>query len=150
MEQFFFISFFHYLKLKFWYCHFFFFLIQLRNNILSCKIFESWESISHISIFHSRNKLHYCTVVTLLLWRFLRCDLVTIFNLIDKMLLTCVSVSINEVATSNLFGLLRYLFCLNCFSNSSNCCDVKAVLGLLVFPRRACWAAQPADNNCTL
>lgn len=55
--------------------------------------------------------------------------------------------SINEVATSNLFGLLRYLFCLNCFSNSSSCCDVKAVLGLLVFPRRACWAAQPVDDK---
>lgn len=63
----------------------------------------------------------------------------------DEASFTCVSVSINEVATSNLFGLLRYLFCRNCFSNSSSCCDVKAVLGLLVFPRRACWAAQPVD-----
>lgn len=60
---------------------------------------------------------------------------------------TCVSVSISDVATSNLFGLLRYLFCRNCFSNSRSCWDVKAVLGLLVLPSNACCAAQPITKK---
>lgn len=60
---------------------------------------------------------------------------------------TCVSVSISDVATSNLFGLLRYLFCRNCFSNSRSCWDVKAVLGLLVLPSNACCAAQPVTKG---
>lgn len=51
--------------------------------------------------------------------------------------LTWVSVNIRLVATSNLFGLDRYLFCLNCFSSSNSCWEVKAVRGLLVFPKRA-------------
>lgn len=59
------------------------------------------------------------------------------------MILTWVSVSMRLVATSNLFGLERYLFCLNCFSNSKSCCEVKAVLGLLVFPSSACPGPQP-------
>ena len=52
--------------------------------------------------------------------------------------LTCVSVSMRLVATSNLLGLLRYLFSLKCFSSSSNCCEVKAVLGLRVLPSNGC------------
>jgi len=60
---------------------------------------------------------------------------------------TCVSVSIRDVATSNLFGLLRYLFCRNCFSNSRSCWDVNAVRGLLVLPSSACCAAQPAKSK---
>ena len=47
---------------------------------------------------------------------------------------TWVSVRHNKVATSNLFGLDKYLFILNCLSNSNSCCDVKAVRGRLVFP----------------
>jgi len=61
--------------------------------------------------------------------------------------LTCVSVSIRLVATSNRLGLDKYLFCLNCFSSSSSCWLVKAVRGLLVFPRRACWGPQPATKT---
>lgn len=60
--------------------------------------------------------------------------------------LTCVSVNIKLVATSNLFGLERYLFCLNCFSNSNSCCEVKAVLGLLVLPNSACPGPQPVTK----
>lgn len=67
-------------------------------------------------------------------------------NSISLSRFTCVSVSISDVATSNLFGLLRYLFCRNCFSNSRSCWDVKAVLGLLVLPSNACCAAQPAQE----
>lgn len=44
---------------------------------------------------------------------------------------TCVSLNINDVATSKRFGLDKYLFSLNCFSNSKSCCDVNAVRGLL-------------------
>ena len=47
-----------------------------------------------------------------------------------KSMYTCVSVNSSEVATSNLFGLDRYLFCLKCFSNSKSCLLVNAVLGL--------------------
>jgi len=64
--------------------------------------------------------------------------------------LTCVSVSIRLVATSNRLGLDKYLFCLNCFSSSSSCWLVKAVRGLLVFPRRACWGPQPATKTLML
>lgn len=64
-----------------------------------------------------------------------------------KEILTCVSVNIKFVATSNLFGLDKYLFCLNCFSNSNNCWDVKAVLGLLVFPNKACPGPQPKKRR---
>lgn len=39
----------------------------------------------------------------------------------------------SDVATSNLFGLERYLFCLKCFSSSRSCLLVKAVLGLRDF-----------------
>lgn len=55
--------------------------------------------------------------------------------------LTCVSVSISEVATSKRFGLDRYLLSLNWFSNSSSCWLVKAVLGLRHFPNKPAWAA---------
>lgn len=51
--------------------------------------------------------------------------------------LTCVSVSIKLVATSNLLGLDKYLFCLNCRSSSKSCWLVKAVRGLLVLPNSA-------------
>lgn len=51
--------------------------------------------------------------------------------------LTCVSVNMREVATSNLLGLDKYLFCRNCRSSSSSCCDVNAVRGRLVFPNNA-------------
>ena len=46
---------------------------------------------------------------------------------------TCVSVRQRSVATSNRFGLDKYLFSLNCRSSSSSCCEVKAVLGRLLF-----------------
>lgn len=59
-------------------------------------------------------------------------------------LFTCVSERRREEATSNRFGLLKYLDCLNCFSSSNNCCDVNAVRGRLVFPSIAC-AEQPED-----
>lgn len=67
-----------------------------------------------------------------------------------EFLLTCVSVSIRLVATSNLFGLERYLFCLNCFSSSRSCWDVKAVLGRRVFPNSACPGPQPGNENPVL
>ena len=47
--------------------------------------------------------------------------------------LTWVSVRHSKVATSNRFGLERYLFILNWRSNSSSCCDVKAVRGRRLF-----------------
>lgn len=50
--------------------------------------------------------------------------------------LTCVSVSMREVATSKRLGLDRYLLSLNWFSNSSSCWLVKAVRGLRHFPSR--------------
>ena len=53
---------------------------------------------------------------------------------------TCVSVSMRDVATSKRFGRDRYLFFLNCNSNSKSCWLVKAVLGRLVLPRMVgCW-----------
>lgn len=64
-----------------------------------------------------------------------------------RQFLTCVSVSIKLVATSNLFGLDRYLFCLNCFSNSNNCWDVNAVLGLRVLPINACPGPHPLNQK---
>ena len=45
--------------------------------------------------------------------------------------LTCVSLSIRAVATSNRFDLDKYLLSLNCLSNSTSCCEVNAVLGRL-------------------
>lgn len=62
-------------------------------------------------------------------------------------LLTWVSVSMRLVATSNLFGRERYLFCLNCFSSSRSCWDVNAVLGRLVFPSNACPGPQPTKQT---
>lgn len=53
--------------------------------------------------------------------------------------LTCVSVSMSEVATSKRFGLDKYLLSLNWFSNSSSCWLVKAVLGLRHFPSNPPW-----------
>ena len=47
--------------------------------------------------------------------------------------ITWVSVRQSNVATSNRFGLERYLFILNWRSSSSNCCDVKAVRGRRLF-----------------
>lgn len=54
-----------------------------------------------------------------------------------SILLTWVSVNINELATSYLFGRDRYLLWRNCFSSSSNCWLVKAVRGLRVLPSKA-------------
>ena len=59
---------------------------------------------------------------------------------------TCVSVRHNPVATSNRFGRERYLFSLNCFSNSSSCWLVNAVLGLLVLPSNVC-CGPPTNKN---
>lgn len=112
-----------------------------RTVRLSNKIFDSHDNNESASA--GRGLVYYACIRFNSVWRFG----VAIHKGTDEAAFTCVSVSINEVATSNLFGLLRYLFCLNCFSNSSSCCDVKAVLGLLVFPRRACWAAQPVDDK---
>lgn len=53
--------------------------------------------------------------------------------------LTCVSVSMREVATSKRLGLDRYLLSLNWFSSSSSCWLVKAVRGLRHFPNRPDW-----------
>lgn len=53
--------------------------------------------------------------------------------------LTCVSVSMSEVATSKRLGLDRYLLSLNWFSSSSSCWLVKAVRGLRHFPNRPDW-----------
>ncbi len=53
--------------------------------------------------------------------------------------LTCVSVSMSEVATSKRLGLERYLLSLNWFSSSSSCWLVKAVRGLRHFPNRPDW-----------
>lgn len=60
------------------------------------------------------------------------------FTLKIDILLACVSDKCRQLATSNRFGRDKYLLCLNCFSNSSNCCDVNAVRGRLVFPNIAC------------
>ena len=49
---------------------------------------------------------------------------------------TCVSLRQRRVATSYLFGLERYLLCLNCFSSSKSCCEVKAVRGRRVLPSK--------------
>lgn len=48
--------------------------------------------------------------------------------------LTCVSVSISDVATSKRLGRERYLLSLNCFSSSRSCWLVNAVRGLRHFP----------------
>lgn len=53
--------------------------------------------------------------------------------------LTCVSVSMSDVATSKRLGLDRYLLSLNWFSSSRSCWLVKAVRGLLHFPSRPDW-----------
>ena len=47
---------------------------------------------------------------------------------------TCVSDNPKMVATSNRFGLERYLLSLNCLSNSRSCWLVNAVRGRLDFP----------------
>ena len=52
--------------------------------------------------------------------------------------LTWVSLRQRLVATSYRLGLDRYLLCLNCFSSSSSCCEVKAVRGRLVLPSSEC------------
>lgn len=68
-----------------------------------------------------------------------------------SLFLTCVSVSMSEVATSKRLGLDRYLLSLNWFSSSSSCWLVKAVRGLRHFPNRPdCgpaggWRAQLSD-----
>lgn len=54
-------------------------------------------------------------------------------------LLTCVSVSMREVATSKRLGLDKYLLSLNWFSSSSSCWLVKAVRGLRHFPNKPDW-----------
>lgn len=120
-----------------------------NNNVLNCKTFKwnKYENNLRVDFTHSKRFFTRITLYNVAYEDF--CVFSYNMQYLIRKMLTCVSVSISEVATSNLFGLLRYLFCLNCFSNSSNCCDVKAVLGLLVFPRRACWAAQPIDNNYT-
>lgn len=71
-----------------------------------------------------------------------------IIKKINKNIHTWVSVSIRFVATSNLLGLDKYLFCLNCFSNSRSCWLVNAVLGLLVFPSKACGCGPVNVIDC--
>lgn len=61
--------------------------------------------------------------------------------------LTCVSVSISEVATSKRLGLERYLLSLNWFSNSSSCWLVNAVLGLRHFPNKPAWAVRGEEKG---
>lgn len=60
--------------------------------------------------------------------------------------LTCVSVSISDVATSKRFGLDRYLLSLNWFSSSNSCWLVKAVRGLRHFPSRLDWGPAAAQG----
>lgn len=55
--------------------------------------------------------------------------------------------SIKLVATSNRFGLDKYLFCRNCFSSSKSCWLVNAVRGLLVFPSNECGCAPATSNH---
>lgn len=70
-----------------------------------------------------------------------------LFTLKIDILLACVSDRCKQLATSNRFGRDKYLLCLNCFSSSSNCCDVNAVRGLLVLPSIACGICSPPRNN---
>lgn len=60
-------------------------------------------------------------------------------------LLACVSDKCRQLATSKRFGRDKYLLCLNCFSSSSNCCDVKAVRGRRVLPSIACCICRPPE-----
>lgn len=69
------------------------------------------------------------------------------FTLKIDILLACVSDKCRQLATSNRFGRDKYLLCLNCFSNSSNCCDVNAVRGRLVFPNIACGIWSPPGEK---
>ena len=61
--------------------------------------------------------------------------------------LTCVSVSMRVVATSNRFGRERYLFILNCLSSSKSCWLVKAVRGRRVLPNNDCWPCARKINT---
>lgn len=61
--------------------------------------------------------------------------------------LTCVSVSISEVATSKRLGLERYLLSLNWFSSSSSCWLVNAVLGLRHFPNKPAWTVRGEEKG---
>lgn len=54
------------------------------------------------------------------------------------------------VATSNLLGLDRYLFILNCLSSSSNCWEVNAVLGRRVLPISEFWACAGKKENTSV
>lgn len=65
----------------------------------------------------------------------------------SDILLACVSDKCKQLATSNRFGRDKYLLCLNCFSSSSNCCDVNAVRGRLVLPSMACGMWRPPETN---
>lgn len=67
-------------------------------------------------------------------------------NMYLKLLYTCVSVSIKDVATSKRFGRDRYLFSLNWCSSSRSCWLVNAVLGLLHFPSKFDWAWAGKQN----
>lgn len=65
----------------------------------------------------------------------------------NNVLLAWVSDKCRQLATSKRFGRDKYLLCLNCFSNSSNCCDVNAVRGRRVLPSIACCMWRPPVRN---